>query len=417
MKLMGLFIFGLWHTLLFSQQTVVSGRVSDKKGEPLSDVLIQYQNSKMSTKSDSLGNFILSTYYPTDTLIFRLIGYQTQRYKISADKVTQLNVKMPSQDKEIDEILLKAPTESKGAQLHRRMMTYKDVNNKEKLSAYAYHLYNKIELDACNLDTNLFSNQRLERLDLLNDYLQTDSNNKGFLPVILSETVSDYYFLKNPKLKKEVIEATHLTGVDNMQMTQFLGDMYLELNIYDNIYDLFNKSFISPVANFARSFYKFYLEDSTFIGNQWCYKLRFTPKRTGDMTFEGEMWIHDTTYAVKSFKANISPWTNINYVQDLLIHHEFEQVAPEVWMLTSEKMFADIKLLSILAVIMPILLVVEMPLFSLKISNEESISSRLNIFRMLLILSAVILFFVFQFAAIPFIVILYLILSLLNNIL
>ena len=81
---MGLFIFGLWHTLLFSQQTVVSGRVSDKKGEPLSDVLIQYQNSKMSTKSDSLGNFILSTYYPTDTLIFRLIGYQTQRYKISA---------------------------------------------------------------------------------------------------------------------------------------------------------------------------------------------------------------------------------------------------------------------------------------------------------------------------------------------
>lgn len=80
-------------------------------------------------------------------------------------------------------------------------------------------------------------------------------------------------------------------------------------------------------------------------------------------------------------------------------------------------MFADIKLLSILAVIMPILLVVEMPLFSLKISNEESISSRLNIFRMLLILSAVILFFVFQFAAIPFIVILYLILSLLNNIL
>lgn len=116
MKLISLLIFGLWCTLLFSQQTVVSGRVRDKKGDPQSDVLIQYQNSKISTKSDSLGNFILSTYYPTDTLIFRLIGFQTQRYKISADKATQLNVKMPSQDKEIDEILLKAPTESKGVQ-------------------------------------------------------------------------------------------------------------------------------------------------------------------------------------------------------------------------------------------------------------------------------------------------------------
>lgn len=344
MKLIGLFIFGLWYTLLFSQQTVVTGRVSDKKGEPLSDVLIQYQNSKISTKSDSLGNFILSTYYPTDTLIFRLIGYQTQRYKISADEITQLNVKMPSQDKEINEILLKAPTESKGAQLHRRMITYKDVNNKEKLSAYAYHLYNKIELDACNLDTNLFSNQRFERLDLLNDYLQTDSNNKGFLPVILSETVSDYYFLKNPKLKKEVIEATHLTGVDNMQMTQFLGDMYLELNIYDNIYDLFNKSFISPLATFARSYYNFYLDDSTFIDADWCYKLRFVPKRTGDLVFTGHMWVHDTTYAVKRIEANIAPGANLNYIDNFYFEQTFEQVQKEVWMLTEEHMLLTFKL-------------------------------------------------------------------------
>ncbi len=80
-------------------------------------------------------------------------------------------------------------------------------------------------------------------------------------------------------------------------------------------------------------------------------------------------------------------------------------------------MFADLQLLTIIAIIMPILLVVEMPLFSLKFSKSESFNSRLNIFRIALILSALILFFVFQFAAIPFIVILYLILSLLNNIL
>jgi CDP-diacylglycerol---serine O-phosphatidyltransferase len=71
----------------------------------------------------------------------------------------------------------------------------------------------------------------------------------------------------------------------------------------------------------------------------------------------------------------------------------------------------------VLAVIMPILLVVEMPLFSLKFSKNESIYSRVNIFRISLILAAVVLFLLFEFAAIPFIVILYLILSLLNNIL
>jgi CDP-diacylglycerol--serine O-phosphatidyltransferase len=79
--------------------------------------------------------------------------------------------------------------------------------------------------------------------------------------------------------------------------------------------------------------------------------------------------------------------------------------------------FFNLNFLTGIAIIMPILLIVEMPLFSLKFSREESLDSRLNIFRIVLILSAVILFFVFQFAAIPFIVILYLILSLLNNIL
>ncbi|KRO66412.1 MAG: hypothetical protein ABR81_05325 [Cryomorphaceae bacterium BACL11 MAG-121128-bin16] len=80
-------------------------------------------------------------------------------------------------------------------------------------------------------------------------------------------------------------------------------------------------------------------------------------------------------------------------------------------------MFTDMQLLTVLAVIMPILLVVEMPLFSLKFSKNESIYSRVNIFRISLILAAVVLFLLFEFAAIPFIVILYLILSLLNNIL
>ena len=80
-------------------------------------------------------------------------------------------------------------------------------------------------------------------------------------------------------------------------------------------------------------------------------------------------------------------------------------------------MFVDLRFLIALSVMLPLLLVAEIPLFSLKISQGESLSSRLNIFRIGLILSAILLLFVFQFAAIPFIVILYLILSLLNNIL
>jgi len=344
MRFIVLGLFCLLYCFSIAQQTIVSGIVTDKKGEPLSYVSIQFLDSKISTKSDSLGNFYLSTYYPTDSLIFRLLGYQTQRFRIEKDKSQQLIVKMPAQEKEVAEIILKAPTETRGAQLHRRIITYKDINNKEKLSAYQYHLYNKIELDACNLDSGLLNNPIVDRLDLVKSYLQTDSsNNTSLLPVILSESVSDYYYRKDPKLKKEVVQATKITGVENMQMTQFLGDMYLELNIYDNIYDLFNKSFISPLAPYARTYYQFFLDDSTFIGSDWCYKLRFVPKRSGDLVFEGHMWIHDTTYAVKRIEANIAPGANLNYIQEFYFEQSFEQVQKEVWMLTEEKMVLSFK--------------------------------------------------------------------------
>jgi len=79
--------------------------------------------------------------------------------------------------------------------------------------------------------------------------------------------------------------------------------------------------------------------------------------------------------------------------------------------------FGNWQTLTIIAITMPILLIIKVPLFSLKFNGNQSINSRVNIFRILLILVAIVLFFIFGFAATPFIVILYLILSLLNNIL
>ncbi|MEN9743656.1 MAG: hypothetical protein RLZZ65_1461 [Bacteroidota bacterium] len=328
---------------LRAQQTVVSGHITDQKGDPLGFVLVQYQDSKISTKTDSLGYYQLSTYYATDTLIFKLIGFQTVKRSVQKDQGQEINVKLKTQDKEVAEIVIRAPKDTRGALLHKRVIQFKDVNNKEKLGAYEYHLYNKIQLDINNLDSSLLQRDVLDKVGLIKGYMETDSIQKALLPIILSESVSDYYYRKDPKIKKETVSATRITGVENMQMTQFLGDMYLDLNVYDNIYDLFNKSFISPLATYARTYYNFYLDDSTFIGSDWCYKLRFVPKRTGDLVFEGHMWIHDTTYAVKQISAHIAADANLNYIDQFYFEHRFEQVQKEVWMLTEERMVISFK--------------------------------------------------------------------------
>lgn len=344
-KLKFLFLIVLFPFVGICQQTKVFGTVKDGfSGEPMPFVKVHFLDSKIGTFTDSIGNYILASYYATDSLRFSFSGYLSVTLKIQKDKEQELNVTLPIMVTEFGEVTVRPPDEFPSTKLHKKLVAHKDINNKEKLFSYEYELYNKIQLDLNNIGEKFAEREVVKRLDLLMEYLDSTDNGKNYLPVILSESISDFYYKNNPKKKKEVIKATRITGIENLQLNQFLGDMYLDINVYDNYISMFNRSFISPAADNARSFYKFYLEDSTFIDNQWCYMLRFIPKRTGDMTFQGEMWIHDTTYAIKHISATISPWANINYVQDLYFEHHFDQVEKEVWMLTKEKMIVDIKI-------------------------------------------------------------------------
>jgi len=343
-RILTTFIFLLSFVAL-GQKTHIEGVVHDNNtGEPLPFVKVQFIDSKIGVFTDTAGRYILDTYYATDSLIFRSSGFVTLTIAVQKDVSQELNVGMEVISSDFEAVYVKPPEELLSTRIHKRMVKNKPINDKEKLSSYEYEVYNKVQLDLNNIGDKFKERDIVQRMDLVKDYLDSAENGTSYLPVILSESVSDFYFRNNPKKKKEVVKATRISGVENLQMNQFLGDMYIDVNVYDNYINLFNKQFISPASNFARNFYDFVLTDSTFLDNNWCYQLTFNPKREGDMTFQGNIWIHDTTYAIKQVSLDISPWANINYVQALHIEHEFDQVAPEVWMLTHEKMIADLKI-------------------------------------------------------------------------
>jgi len=71
--------------------------------------------------------------------------------------------------------------------------------------------------------------------------------------------------------------------------------------------------------------------------------------------------------------------------------------------------------LCLISVILSFLMVSKVKLFSLKIKSQENKLNKLNIIRLALVSSSLILLWLFNFAAIPFIVALYIILSIINN--
>lgn len=75
----------------------------------------------------------------------------------------------------------------------------------------------------------------------------------------------------------------------------------------------------------------------------------------------------------------------------------------------------SVKFLIITSITLSILLISKISLFSLKIKKRENWKSKENIIRIVFLISCVILLFIFEFISMPFIVILYIFLSILNN--
>jgi hypothetical protein len=325
-----------------AQKTIVSGVITDNEtGEPLPFVNVSFTNSKIGTSTNFDGYYRIETYYATDSIAASFIGYDKQVFKVKKDVEQTINFKLNPTSTQLEEIVISAKkSENPAHVILKRIIANKDANNKEKLDAYEYEVYNKVEFDLNNISEKFQEKKLMKPFKFIFDNLDT-LENKPYLPILMTESVSDYYFQKKPKREKEIIKASKISGIEDESVSQFLGDMYQKINIYDNDIIVFNKNFISPISAQGLLFYRYYLTDSAFIGNKWCYQLDFVPKRTEDLAFTGNMWVADTTYAIKELHASMTGDANINFIRTMKVSQYFEEVKPEVWMPVKDRFFID----------------------------------------------------------------------------
>ena len=331
------FLFLLLAFAAKAQTTKVSGKITDAlTHESLPFVTINFKGTKIGTTSDMDGNYLLETYYASDSLRFSLIGYKSKTVFIKKDKVKQMDISLHPSETDLREVVVNAKDfENPAWRIIRATIANKDINNKAKLDAYEYEVYNKLEFDMKNFQAKLRKNIFLRPFRFIFNYVDTIDNDY-YLPLFISESLSEFYYRKTPSQKKEIIKATKTGGIQNESVSRLMGDSYQNINVYDNDIMVFGRSFVSPVSNAGFAFYRYYLVDSAYLNNRYCYKISFQPKRKQELTFGGEMWINDTTFAIKNVEAGIAKDANINYIQNFSFKQEYNQVQKEVWMLTSD---------------------------------------------------------------------------------
>jgi hypothetical protein len=90
--------------------------------------------------------------------------------------------------------------------------------------------------------------------------------------------------------------------------------------------------------------YNYVLRDSSFVDDKWCYNIVFYPRRKNELTFKGDFWVSDTTFAIKNINMAATKSANINWVKDIYIEQEFEVMNDSVFLLTKDYMMTDFAL-------------------------------------------------------------------------
>jgi hypothetical protein len=339
----------LYFTLFFilislgidAQIHTLSGKVFDSETkEPLPFVPVMLKGTTIGATTDFDGNYLITTSKLSDSLICSYVGFKRMTRSIKRGQSQMVNFPLVAEGYNLGEVVIN-PGENPAHRIIRNVIANKPFNNKRKLEAYQYESYNKVEFDLSRIPKEMREKKIFKPIQFVFDNVDSiNSGEKPSLPIFITESLSELYYRSNPSLRKEIIKASKVTGIENTSISAIMGDMYQNINIYDNNILVFGKDFASPISDNGLFYYKYYLEDSVYIGNTRCYHIRFKSKRPQELCFSGNMWISDSTWAVKRLEMSIPKGANINFINNANIIQEFTKI-DSTWMLSKDRLVID----------------------------------------------------------------------------
>lgn len=335
-----------------AQSKTIRGYVKDKlSDERIPFASLNFMQSRSGRLTDSAGGFTFHIdQWPTDTLEITYVGYRDVKIGISPELANQISkdggrsidlVISMERGKVTAEVVVKRKID-RGYLMWKRIVKHKPENDRYRYNSFTYELYNKLELDL-----NRIKKDKLKEFGPIRPFgfifnnVDT-SEGQPFLPVYLTETISNYYYQKSPWRTREIIKAVKTIGVQNESISKLLGGTEQNVNVYNNFIPVFDKQFISPISDNGDAYYNYKVLDSQFVAGKRLIHMQFIPKRKGENTFDGDCWVHDTTWAVQKMTLNLNKEANINFIDKLSLIQEYKQIDDSTWFLVKDKFVADI---------------------------------------------------------------------------
>ena len=340
-------VFFFLSFLAISAQTKVGGIVLDESGEPVAFANIIFKNSSEGTITNDNGRFYLESDETYEAVTVSFIGYETMEVTLPQKVNYGLEIVLNESMEQLKEVVVYTGKQSKkdnpAIDILRKIWEKKRENGVRMFRQYEYDKYEKIEFDLNTIDSALIQSKLFKGLEFMFEDLDTSRvTGKTYLPFFLNENFSRVYGDNTINKEKEDVLGNKSSGFEgNQAITAFVEDLYTDYNIYDNYLRFFDKSFTSPLSKTGIDTYNYVLSDSTFIDNKWCYNIIYYPRRKNELTFKGDFWVNDSTFAIKKINMQVTKSANINWVKEIYIEQDFDVVNDSVFLLKRDYMLSD----------------------------------------------------------------------------
>lgn len=352
-------VFALLFTgLAVSAQTegVLTGIVTDAAtGDTIYYPSVSYKGQHIAVSGTAKGEYTIVRKEGL-VLTFSAVGYAPVQVVVKASTPKTLNIKLKSDTRQLAEVVVRqkrgkySRKDNPAVELMRRVIAAKKRTQLENHDFFQYTKYQKITLALNDITpTQIESGFIGKRRWMLDQVEHCPYNNKLILPVSVDETVTQHLYRKQPKTERDIIKGQSNAGINQLIQTGdimdiMLKDVFTDVNIYDNDVRLLRHHFTSPIGNSAISFYRYYIEDTVYVGKHLCYHLQFTPNNGQDIGFRGELYVvADSTLHVKRCNLTLPIQSGVNFVQHLQVRQEFTQLENGEWALSEDDMIAEIE--------------------------------------------------------------------------
>lgn len=341
LALAGLFLYGP----CAAQNTRVYGTVTDAQtGEPIPYAVVLFPGTTTGTTTDDEGCYSIENRDTSSYIRAEMVSYEPQIRPIPAGSDNRVDFRLNPTHLEIGNVVV-TPGDNPAHPILAGIVRNKKYNDPEEYDRYICRTYTKMELGLANVRE--FRSRKLQQsFGFIFEHIDTsDVTGQPYLPVMISETAADYYHSRTPAVAREVIRASQISGIkDNSMLAQFTGHLHADVNLYEKFIDLFGVKFASPLSNSGRSFYKYFLVDSTNTEGRKTYKIRFHPKSVATPVLDGEVNIDSASYALRSARVKMAKGVNVNWIRHLAIEIDNRLTADSLWFPQREKMTADFTL-------------------------------------------------------------------------